>query len=248
MQEIMKLYKELAAWWPLMSPHTEYEEEAEIYAEIIQRHHPGVRKAVEFGSGGGSNAFYLKQHFPMILTDLSPEMLAVSRQLNPDCDHLQGDMRTLDAGTGYDLVFIHDAITHFNEPDDLLEIFRNAQLHLNPDGLLLIMTDQFTETFTGGTSHGGIDKGGRGMRYLEWTYDFDPNDHMTETYYLYMMRDEKGHVFIESDSSQSGLFSMPEWEDLLKEAGFIATFEPVHYSTEPGDYFAIVARLDADAP
>ncbi len=27
----MKLYKELADWWPLMSPHTEYEEEAGLY-------------------------------------------------------------------------------------------------------------------------------------------------------------------------------------------------------------------------
>src|SRR5690606_10677843 len=138
----MKLYKELAEWWPLMSPHTEYEEEAAIYAEIIQRHHPDVKKAVEFGSGGGSNAFYLKQHFPIVLADLSPNMLAVSQQLNPECEHLQGDMRTLDAGADYDLVFVHDAITYFKEPDDLLAVFRNAGRHLNPDGLLLIMTDQ----------------------------------------------------------------------------------------------------------
>lgn len=243
----MKLYKELAEWWPLMSPHTEYEEEAAIYAEIIQRHHPGVKKAVEFGSGGGSNAFYLKQHFPIVLTDLSPDMLAVSQQLNPECEHLQGDMRTLDAGADYDLVFIHDAITYFKEPDDLLAVFRNAGRHLNPDGLLLIMTDQFTETFSGGTHHGGIDKDGRGMRYLEWTYDSDPDDHMTETHYLYMMRNENGKVFTESDSSRSGLFSMPEWKSLLKEAGFIATFEPVHYTTEPGDHYAIVARLSEGA-
>lgn len=239
----MKLYKELAEWWPLMSPHTEYEEEAAIYAEIIQRHHPEVEKAIEFGAGGGSNAFYLKQHFSMVLTDLSPEMIAVSRQLNPDCRHLQGDMRTLDAGTGYDLVFIHDAITYFKEPADLIAVFRNAARHLAPDGLLFIMTDQFTETFIGGTYHGGIDKEGRGMRYLEWTYDRDPSDHVTETHYLYMMRNEEGQVFTESDSSESGLFSMREWESLLKDAGFIATFEPVRYSTEPGEYYAIAARF-----
>lgn len=39
-----------------MSPHTEYEEAA-IYMEIIQRHHPGVKKAVEFGSGGAAMHF-----------------------------------------------------------------------------------------------------------------------------------------------------------------------------------------------
>ncbi|MCJ1907792.1 hypothetical protein [Planococcus ruber] len=58
----MKLHKELAEWWLLMSPHTEYEEEAAVYAKIIQRHHPEGEKAIEFGAGG-SNPFYLKQHF-----------------------------------------------------------------------------------------------------------------------------------------------------------------------------------------
>ena len=34
----------------------------------------------------------------MTLVDLSEEMLAVSRELNPECEHLQGDMRTLRLG------------------------------------------------------------------------------------------------------------------------------------------------------
>ena len=243
----MKLYKELAEWWPLMSPHTEYEEEATIYAEIIQRHHPEVKEAVEFGSGGGSNAFYLKRYFSMVLTDLSPDMLEVSRQLNQDCEHFQGDMRTLDAGKNYDLVFIHDAITYFIDPADLLKTFQNAKRYLKKGGILLIMTDQFTETFTAKTNHGGVDQGGRGMRYLEWTYDSDSADHMTETQYLYVMRDKNGEVFKESDSVRSGLFSMAEWEILLRDAGFGAIFEPVNYSMEPGEYFAIVAKQIADA-
>ena len=79
----MKLYKELAEWWPLLSPHTEYEEEAHLFLKIIQQYHPQVKEALEFGSGGGSNAFYLKKHFSMTLTDLSADMLEVSRKLNP---------------------------------------------------------------------------------------------------------------------------------------------------------------------
>lgn len=38
----MKLYNELADWWPLMSPHTEYEEEAGLYLDIIRRYHSDV--------------------------------------------------------------------------------------------------------------------------------------------------------------------------------------------------------------
>lgn len=238
----MKLYKELADWWPLMSPHTEYEEEAGLYLEIIRRHHPGVRKAVEFGSGGGSNAFYLKQHFDLTLTDLSPDMLDVSRRLNPDCPHMMGDMRTIDAGADFDLVFIHDAITYFTDKSELLAVMKNAKRHLNENGILFIMTDQFEETFQPVTSHGGIDGDGRGMRYLEWTYDRDPEDQVTETEYLYILKDEGGAITREYDSSRSGLFSMPEWEALLLEAGFESVFERIAYSEEPGTYFAIVGK------
>lgn len=237
----MKLYKELADWWPLMSPHTEYKEEAALYLEIIRSYHPDIKKAVEFGSGGGSNAFYLKRSFAMTLTDLSADMLKVSEQLNPDCEHIQGDMRKLDLGSTFDLVFIHDAIMYFTNKTDLLEVMGNAKKHLNDSGILMIMTDHFKETFKPETDHGGIDNGKRGMRYLEWSYDRDPDDHVTETEYAYIMRDENGTIFREFDHSESGLFSMPEWEGMLKEAGFQAHFERVEYAGLKGAYFAIVA-------
>ncbi|WP_033542955.1 class I SAM-dependent methyltransferase [Planococcus sp. CAU13] len=237
----MKLYNELADWWPLMSPHTEYEEEAGLYLEIIRRYHPDVKKAVEFGSGGGSNAYYLKRHFSMTLTDLSPDMLRVSRELNPDCEHIQGDMRNLYLGDAYDLVFIHDAITYFTDKAELLGVMHNAKRHLNEKGILMIMTDQFAETFKSNTDHGGIDQGKRGMRYLEWTYDNDSEDKVTETEYVYVMREEDGTVVREYDHSKGGLFSMPEWEELLAQAGFQAHFERVEYTEAKGNYFAIVA-------
>lgn len=237
----MKLYSELAEWWPLLSPHTEYEEEAGLYLEIIRRYHPEVKSAVEFGSGGGSNAYYFKQHFAMTLTDLSPEMLGVSMELNPECEHIHGDMRNLDLGEEFDLVFVHDAIMHFANKSDLLHIMHNAKKHLNENGILLMVPDQFEETFQTTTNHGGIDKDGRGMRYLEWTYDSDPDDGRTETEYIYVMRDESGQIFREFDHEESGLFSMPEWEELLVQAGFEVHFERVQYAELEGNYFAIVA-------
>ncbi|MFD1032382.1 class I SAM-dependent methyltransferase [Metaplanococcus flavidus] len=221
--------------------HTEYEEEAKLYLEIIRRYHSEVKRAVEFGSGGGSNAYYLKQHFSMTLTDLSTDMLAVSRALNPDCEHIQGDMKNLNLEAQFDLVFIHDAIMYFTDKADLLEVMRNAKNHLNEEGVLMIMTDHFKETFRPETDHGGIDQGKRGMRYLEWTYDSDPDDNVTETEYAYIMRDENGRIYREYDRAESGLFSMPEWEEMLAKAGFQAHFERVEYTGIEGNYFAIVA-------
>ena len=60
------LYSNLAHWWPLLSPPSEYEEEAAVYAELFQSTaRPAPKTLLEIGSGGGSNAFHLKQHFTL---------------------------------------------------------------------------------------------------------------------------------------------------------------------------------------
>jgi hypothetical protein len=46
----------------------------------------------------------------MTLVEPSVGMLAVSRALNPDLEHVQGDMRTVRLGRHFDAVFVHDAI------------------------------------------------------------------------------------------------------------------------------------------
>jgi hypothetical protein len=55
---------------------------------------------------------HLKARFAMTLVDLSGEMLAVSRRFNPECEHLQGDMRTVRLGRAFDAVFVHDAVDY----------------------------------------------------------------------------------------------------------------------------------------
>ena len=43
---------------------------------------------------------HLKEWFALTLVDLSEDMLAVSRQLNPECEHRQGD-KTEKADPGF---------------------------------------------------------------------------------------------------------------------------------------------------
>ena len=74
---------------------------------------------LELGSGGGNNAFHLKQRFAMTLVDLSEDMLAVSRELNPDCEHLAGRHALDPAAAQFDAVFVHDAIEYMTTEDDL---------------------------------------------------------------------------------------------------------------------------------
>ena len=188
MQDAMKFYEELAEWWPFLSAPEDYAEEANLYWDIITRYHGDIRNALELGCGGGNNASHLKQKCTWTLTDISPAMIEVSRRLNPECEHIVSDMRTLDLNRTFDLVFIHDAIMFITTPEDLEKVFRTAKKHLKPGGLLFIAPDFFKETFRPSTSHGGHDDGYRSIRYLEWTQDADPADNLFETEYAYLLR------------------------------------------------------------
>ena len=90
-----RFYGDLAVWWPLISPVEDYAEESAFAATVLDRASIPVRSVLELGSGGGHSAFHLKARHTMTLVDLSAEMLAVSKRLNPECDHAQGDMRTV---------------------------------------------------------------------------------------------------------------------------------------------------------
>jgi SAM-dependent methyltransferase len=93
-----------------------------------------IRSVLELGSGGGNNASHLAKHFSMTLVDSSPGMLAVSRALNPGCEHVEGDMRTVRLRREFDAVFVHDAICYMTTPDDLLDAIETAFVHCRPPG------------------------------------------------------------------------------------------------------------------
>jgi SAM-dependent methyltransferase len=217
-----KLYAELSTWWPLLSPPDDYLDEAEFFHRVMaEADLPAAPTLLELGCGGGNNAAHLKARFAGVtLTDLSPQMLAVSRALNPDCEHLIGDMRTLRLGRSFDVVFVHDAIDYMTTRHDLRLALEIAFLHYAPGGLALLVPDYVRETFRPGTDHGGSDGGARALRYLEWTYDPDVTDTTYTVEYAYLLRENDGPAWVEHDRHINGLFPRAEWVRLLREAGF----------------------------
>src|SRR5260370_26305161 len=94
--ELPRLYTDLAEWFHLISAPEEYAEEADFYfTTIAEASNAPVRTLLELGSGGGNNAQHYKRHVTPTLTDLSPDMLRLSQRINPECEHIQGAMRTL---------------------------------------------------------------------------------------------------------------------------------------------------------
>lgn len=216
-----RLYSDLARWWPLLSPAQGYAEEAAFAAGMLTRAAGPVRDVLELGSGGGSNASHLKRRFRLTLVDLSPDMLEVSRRLNPECEHVQGDMRTIRLGRTFDAVFVHDAVNYMTTEADLGEVMATASAHCRPGGVAVFVPDHITETFESVTSCGGGDgDDGRGARFLEWSWDPDPGDTWMRADFVYLLRDSGGPVQVVHETHRLGLFGRETWLGLLAGAGF----------------------------
>jgi len=228
-----KLYSQLADWFHLLTAPSGYLEEAEFARNTLTTFSERpVESVLELGSGGGNNAFHLKAHFTMTLTDLSDAMLDQSRRINPDCEHVQGDMRSIRLGREFDAVFIHDAVCYLTSREDVIACLTTAFIHCKPGGVVLVMPDYVQERFRSGVHHGGHDGDGRSLRYFEWTFDPDTSDRTYTVDFVYMLREGNGPVRVEHDVHVEGLFSREEWLTILTEAGFSARMLEDPYERE----------------
>ena len=148
-------------------------------------------------------------------------MLALSRALNPECEHVLGDMTSVRLGRIFDCVFIHDAVCYLTSEAELRAALETAFVHCRPGGAVLVAPDHVRESFEPSTDHGGHDGAdGRALRYLEWTWDPDPADSTYLVDFAYLLREPDGSVHAEHDRHVEGLFPRATWLRLLSEAGF----------------------------
>jgi SAM-dependent methyltransferase len=221
MATLPRLYRELARWFHLLTAPPDYAEEAAFYRKtLLEACDRPPRTLLELGSGGGNNASHLKADFEMTLVDLSAEMLEVSRALNPECEHIRGDMRSVRIGRVFDAVFVHDAVSYLTREVDLRQAMETAFVHCAQGGVALFAPDHIRENFTERTSHGGHDGDGRSLRYMEWVWDPDPSDQTYIADFAYLLRDGDDSVRVEQDRHVLGLFGRQDWLGWLSETGF----------------------------
>jgi SAM-dependent methyltransferase len=215
------LYSELAGWWPLISPPEEYAEEAAYLAGVLSSAALPVREVLDLGSGGGHVAVHLKERFALTLVDLSEDMLAVSRRLNPGCAHLQGDMRTVRLGRLFDAVLVHDAVDYVTCEADLRQVIDTAFAHCRPGGAAVFVPDHVADTFHAADGRGGSsDAAGRQASFREWTWDPDPGDDWVRAEYEFVLRAADGTVQVVQEAHRLGAFGRDTWLGLLADAGF----------------------------
>ena len=223
MPETHRLYHDLAWLWPRFSPPEDYAADADHWRQALrQRLGPGRYSVLELGSGGGHTLSHLSADFDVTAVDLSPEMLALSQELNPDVPHHLGDMRTVRLGRTFDAVAVHDAVCYLLTEEDLRATFLTAREHLRPGGILLLTPDYLAESFSGPrVLHWICDKVEPHFTVIEYCHDPDDSDTTIESIFFFIIQGEEG-LRIERDRHVTGLFPSATWLSMLNDAGFDA--------------------------
>ncbi len=228
-----KLYRDLADWYPLLTPVAGYAEEAAFYLRLFKSHcRRPPETLLDLGSGGGHNAAHLKASLACTLVDLEPAMLSLSRRLNPECEHLQGDMRSVRLGRLFDCVLVHDAVSYMTSRADLARAMITAFTHTAPGGVALFQPDYVAETFEPGTDTGGSDADGRALRYMEWRWIPESGTEIFLTEMAFLLKHETGAIEVVHDRHVMGLFPKAVWLETIAAAGFEPLIVPFEHSAE----------------
>jgi SAM-dependent methyltransferase len=244
------LYAELAGWWPVISPPAEYADDGAVIDAIFASAARPILTVLDLGSGGGHVALHVKHSRAMTLVDQSAAMLEVSKQLNPDCEHVEGDMRTIRLGRQFGAVLVHDAIDYVTSQHDLDRVIRTAFVHCRPGGLAVFAPDHTAETFRAGAGGGGgHDGSGRQASFRERTSDPVPGDDWILAEYEFTLRDADGSVQVVPEAHRLGSFRRDTWLALLEAAGFAAEIRRgIHRGNGAGSAKVVfIGRRDASA-
>ena len=214
------LYGELTSWYRLLDPVADHADEAAAYIAALEgAGAPRGGTLLELGAGAGGNASFVKRNFRCTLTDLSPGMLALSQALNPDCEHLPGDMRTLRLPRQFDAVLVHDAVAYMTTRADLAAVAATAFAHTRPGGAALFAPDYVRESFRERSELYTGDDGPRSLRCIEWIWDPEPADETYAAEYAFLLRDGVDIKAVH-DRHVEGLFARATWVEILSGAGY----------------------------
>jgi hypothetical protein len=171
-------------------------------------------------------------------------MLELSRSLNPECEHVVGDMRTMRLRREFDAVFAHDALAYLTTEEDLRAALETAAIHCRPGGAALFVPDTVRERFEEATRHGGHDGAERALRYVEWTWDPDPDDSTYVSDFAYLLREKDGNVRAVHDRHVCGVFDRSAWLRLLADVGLEAETRETPQQTPWGQEMFLARRPD----
>jgi SAM-dependent methyltransferase len=215
----MELYGNLAKCWSLLSPRENQNEQGLLFGSIFANGVKDWTSFLELGCGSGAMASYLPKEVSKVLVDMSPQMLAICEENNPESTCLQGDMRDLRLERVFDVVLIHDALMYLTTAAELQAAIQTASDHCRAGGLVCLVPDVTLGDFgEGNTVISGGQDGDFAVRLTEWHWDPDPNDRQSNAEFSFLIR-EGDQVRTHHETHTMGLFPREEWLAFIAQAG-----------------------------
>jgi ubiquinone/menaquinone biosynthesis C-methylase UbiE len=216
-----RLYSDLAWAWPVISEREDCVREADLFVRSIRQvARAPVSSLLHLGCGGGHLDFSFKEHFSVTGVDLSPAMLSIAGQLNPEVVYLPGDMRSVRLEQTFDAVVIADSIDYMLTEQEMLAAFRTAFVHLKPGGIFCTYAGVTCQSFAQNETHVSTSSDGdTEITFIENRYDPDFGDTTYENAFVYLIR-RAGQLEVETDRHLGGIFELETWTRLLHDAGF----------------------------
>jgi SAM-dependent methyltransferase len=211
-----KAYNELAWIDSVLGGPESFEEETLTYIKAIESCFPiAPRTMLHLGCGAGAHDFHFKKHFSLTGVDISEGMLSIAKKRNPEVTYVQGDMRTVNLEKKFDIVIIPDSIAYMTTIEDLTAAIKTAALHMNPNGVILIVAHLKEEFRNNNFVYTG-EKADIHVTVFENNYII--SDSMYESSVFYLIR-ENGQRSVHEEVHTLGLFTKDQWMLVFKECG-----------------------------
>jgi SAM-dependent methyltransferase len=192
---------------------------------MIQARKPGARRLLEAACGTGLYLEEMSQWYEVAGLDASPEMLDVARARLPGVPVHLGDMAAFDLGERFDAVLcMFSSIGYVVTPERLRSAVRCFAKHLVPGGVLVLEPWYPPEGWRDGhvaaesvTANGiAVSRSSSSVRdgaiaTMVWGFAVARPGGDVETYV---------------EEHRTGLFTRAEYDDALRNAGFVYDYDP----------------------
>ena len=134
------MFKETARYYDRIYAFKNYVAEASKVAGIVEVElRSGGRRLLDVACGSGLHLEHLKVQFDAEGLDLSPELLAISRERNPELTHHVADMRSFKLEARFDVITcLFSSIGYMTTLEDLHSAIARMADHLVSGGLLIV--------------------------------------------------------------------------------------------------------------
>lgn len=213
------VYNDLAWIDTILSSPEETAKEVKILYNIIKNNAlKELKTLLHLGCGVGFHDYTFKKYFKVTGVDLSPDMLKIAREINPEIEYHCSDMRSVKLEKLFDAVAIPDSIDHMVTVQDLKAVIQTAYQHLKPGGLCLIL-GHIKEEFKANNFVYTGKKDNIEITLFENNYIPEPFNNTYESTIACLVR-KNGRLQTYTDTFKLGSFGLETWFGVFIEAGF----------------------------